>query len=137
MLKKILFVSSLYPPKVIGGYELGCAMTVEALRKKGYEVTVLTSLEGADKEDSKKNIFRILRVYPDGPETGPLSRKLGIIFNELANRAVMRKFFKRYRPDLVYFWSIQGFSYCVLEKVYSLKIPVAFFFFFLWFVGVD
>ena len=40
---KILALSNLYPPDVIGGYEIGCAHAVEALRARGHSVEVLTS----------------------------------------------------------------------------------------------
>ncbi len=40
---KILVLSNLYPPDIIGGYELGCKQVVDTLRKNGHEVRVLTS----------------------------------------------------------------------------------------------
>jgi glycosyltransferase involved in cell wall biosynthesis len=40
---KILVLSNLYPPDMLGGYELGCRQAVEALRARGHEVRVLTS----------------------------------------------------------------------------------------------
>ncbi|HMD61644.1 MAG TPA: glycosyltransferase [Opitutaceae bacterium] len=40
---KILVLSNLYPPDVIGGYELACAHAVDGLRSRGHEVRVLTS----------------------------------------------------------------------------------------------
>ena len=40
---KILVLSNLYPPDVIGGYELVCAQVVDALRERGHELYVLTS----------------------------------------------------------------------------------------------
>ncbi|RAI43196.1 glycosyltransferase family 4 protein [Rhodoplanes roseus] len=40
---RILVVSNLYPPNVLGGYEVGCADVVAALRARGHDVTVLTS----------------------------------------------------------------------------------------------
>ncbi len=39
---KILVLSNLYPPDVIGGYELGCKQAVDALRARGHDVRVLT-----------------------------------------------------------------------------------------------
>jgi len=40
---KILVLSYLYPPDIIGGYELGCKQAVDGLREQGHEVHVLTS----------------------------------------------------------------------------------------------
>jgi glycogen synthase len=41
---RILVVSNLYPPDVIGGYELSCRQAVDALRRRGHHVEVLTSI---------------------------------------------------------------------------------------------
>ncbi|WP_163360424.1 glycosyltransferase family 4 protein, partial [Klebsiella aerogenes] len=40
---RILFLTNLYPPVILGGYEIACAQTAEALKKRGHEVRVLTS----------------------------------------------------------------------------------------------
>lgn len=40
---KILVLSNLYPPDVIGGYEVACAQMADALRGRGHEVLVLTT----------------------------------------------------------------------------------------------
>jgi hypothetical protein len=40
---KILVVSNLFPPDVLGGYEILCAQVCRALRARGHEVRVLTS----------------------------------------------------------------------------------------------
>lgn len=40
---KVLVVSNLYPPDVMGGYEVCCAHMVDALRGRGHEVRVLTA----------------------------------------------------------------------------------------------
>lgn len=40
---RLLIVSNLFPPDVIGGYELLCADVAERLRRRGHEVEVLTT----------------------------------------------------------------------------------------------
>ena len=40
---KILVLTNLYPPDVIGGYELGCRQVVDALIDRGHDVRVLTT----------------------------------------------------------------------------------------------
>lgn len=40
---KILFVSNLYPPHFIGGYEIACKDTVDVLKNNGHDCFVLTS----------------------------------------------------------------------------------------------
>lgn len=41
---KILFVSNLFPPHVVGGYELGCLTHARATRRAGHDVLVATSM---------------------------------------------------------------------------------------------
>jgi glycogen synthase len=41
---KLLFVSNLFPPHVVGGYELGCLMHATAAARAGHEVLVATSM---------------------------------------------------------------------------------------------
>lgn len=41
---KILFVTNLFPPHVVGGYEIGCLMNARAARRAGHDVLVATSM---------------------------------------------------------------------------------------------
>src|SRR4029077_15575112 len=41
---RILAVSNLYPPDILGGYEIRCRRTVEWLRARGHQVEVVTSV---------------------------------------------------------------------------------------------
>jgi hypothetical protein len=40
---RILFLSNLYPPVVLGGYELACSNVARAMSARGHEVRVLTT----------------------------------------------------------------------------------------------
>lgn len=40
---KILFVTNLFPPHVVGGYEMGCMMHASGARRSGHDVVVATS----------------------------------------------------------------------------------------------
>src|SRR3954469_20251061 len=40
---KLAVVSNLYPPLFIGGYEIGAALVVDELRRRGHDVRVLTA----------------------------------------------------------------------------------------------
>jgi glycosyltransferase involved in cell wall biosynthesis len=41
---KLLFVSNLFPPHVVGGYEMGCQMHARAAARAGHDVLVATSM---------------------------------------------------------------------------------------------
>ena len=62
---KILVLSNFYPPEVVGGYELACAQAVEALRRRGHEVLVLTAAARAycDPEPHVRRSFSITDIW--------------------------------------------------------------------------
>ena len=62
---KILFLSNLYPPYVIGGYEALCQEAVDGLAKRGHEVCVLTSTYGVERPISEGNVHRLLSLESD------------------------------------------------------------------------
>lgn len=64
---RILVVSNLYPPEVIGGYELICAGVVDRLAELGHEVEVLTSDSGGACE-GEREVRRELTLRMRGGE---------------------------------------------------------------------
>ncbi len=62
---KLLFLTNLYPPHVIGGYESLCMEAVEGLAKRGHDVSVLTSTYGYNREFSEGNVYRLLSLESD------------------------------------------------------------------------
>lgn len=67
---RILVVSNLYPPEVIGGYELICAGVVGRLADLGHEVEVLTSDRGGPR-DSDRGVRRQLTLRMRGEVVRP------------------------------------------------------------------
>ena len=64
---KVLALSNLYPPDVIGGYELACAQAVDGLLARGHDVRVLT---GAPRQPMPRvshvlRDFRLSDIYND------------------------------------------------------------------------
>ncbi|NCC66085.1 MAG: glycosyltransferase, partial [Spirochaetia bacterium] len=58
---RILIISNLYPPHVLGGYEILCHQVVSYLLDRGHQVHVLTSDHG--QASSEETITRTLKVY--------------------------------------------------------------------------
>ena len=48
---RILVLSNLYPPNVVGGYERLCFEVTSALAASGHDMTVLTSRHGGKRDD--------------------------------------------------------------------------------------
>jgi glycosyltransferase involved in cell wall biosynthesis len=78
---RILVLSNLYPPDVIGGYEVACEQLCETLADRGHEVAVLTTA-GRTPIPPRPGVFRHLRLadiwnqYAVGPQ--PAVVKVGL-----------------------------------------------------------
>ncbi|KQQ21071.1 hypothetical protein ASF48_11035 [Rathayibacter sp. Leaf299] len=69
---RLLFLSNLYPPQVLGGYEMTCARVAEAMAERGHTVRVLTTPTYLPPEPSGVEVHRTLslRTYFPLPRTG-------------------------------------------------------------------
>jgi glycogen(starch) synthase len=96
--RRVLVVSNLYPPAVLGGYEVECSGVVERLREE-HDVLVLTSRRGRGKAE-EAGVARLLDFLPHRP----LSRLLAPLAALRAARAT-RRLLREFRPDVVYVWN--------------------------------
>lgn len=118
---KISIISNLYPPHVLGGYELGCAEIAERVAQAGHEVEVLTSrvvgrlhrLHEPVGTARIKRIFAALFEYEKQPalHTSPEwhtryeRAQAGTI---PANVSALLEQWKAFRPDVVWAFNIVG-----------------------------
>jgi glycogen(starch) synthase len=71
---RIGIITNLYPPKVLGGYEILCGQVVERLRERGHQVRVITSdwqAQGLPAEDQLERSLRLVRNFPAPPQAPP------------------------------------------------------------------
>ena len=125
---RILIVSNYYPPHFIGGYELGCHEVVQSLRARGHEVAVLTSTYKLDGPQDDGQVFRWLSLT--GPTQDAHSytehgRKLLKV--EAVNQGAFRRLCRRFRPDIVYFWSMVGLSLSLAFLAERWRMPSCFY----------
>src|SRR5262245_12386633 len=61
---KILVLSTVYPPDLLGGYDVACCQMVDALLERGHEVRVLTSASRppASPGAATPHVHRILKM---------------------------------------------------------------------------
>lgn len=97
--ERVLVVSNLFPPAVLGGYEVECAGVVERLRGE-HEVLVLTSRRGRQGGVAEPGVARLLDFLPHRP----LSRILSPLYAIRAARAT-RRILRTFEPDVVYVWN--------------------------------
>ncbi len=112
---KILVLSNLYPPDVIGGYELGCSQVVEALRGRGHEVLVLTTVPRKP-VPTPRHVRRDLHLNDvwnpyvflhNRPVTSHLTgaKSAGV---DAHNVHVLMRTIEEFQPDVAYVWMILG-----------------------------
>ncbi|MEI6874765.1 MAG: glycosyltransferase [Spirochaetota bacterium] len=104
---RVLFVSNLYPPEVLGGYEILCARVVEAFRKRGHEVAVLTTAGTSAPSGpgpAGELLYRDLRLFLPFGEKARLARGARQAV-EGPNRRAARRALRDFKPELVFVWS--------------------------------
>jgi len=123
---RVLVVTNMYPPHHYGGYELVCAEAVEDLRRRGHDVTVLTSdlrVAGRGSEDDDPRVRRTLRLYWREPVvvSPPIRARLAI---ERANQRALRAALDDVQPDVVSVWAMGALSMGILATVHRRQLAV-------------
>ena len=112
---KVLVVSNLYPPDVIGGYEICCKQVADSLKARGHEVLVLTTAprlrvpELAGIERSMQ-LTELWSDFVNARCTSPtirLAESEGLRLNPF-NVDRLFNAIERFRPDVVYLCSLVG-----------------------------
>lgn len=100
---RLLAVSNLYPPHHVGGYEIGCAEWVEAMRARHHTVDVATSFHGRAGAASAAGVHRVLDLSFANRPTG-----LAVLWRETQNQRTLRRLYEELRPDVVFCWNLSG-----------------------------
>jgi len=137
---RVLFVSNVYPPAYLGGYELAGREVADALSDRGHEVTVLTSTYKADTVEAEAAIYRDLEHsfgrYPEEEKPQDLLTVLKGDWFSPRNLALAVRRMRRVRPDVVYFWCLGQVSISVVFAAQLLRLPCAFYVFDRWLLHV-
>ena len=102
---RILVVTNLFPPYVLGGYEILCSQVVDRLRAHGHTVHVITSDHGAGPDrEAFPGVSRVLKLY------APFSRRAGLerhrrLAADAWNARATTRAIREFRPDRVFVWS--------------------------------
>ena len=131
---RILFISNLYPPHYLGGYEIAAARNAEALRAAGMEIAVLTSsapVETIERAGARPE-------EPDCPDDVPVTRKLVFLppayvgfptdpEANAVNRHVLNRELERFQPDLIWVWNPTFLGDGLFAVLRDSRIPTALF----------
>lgn len=129
---KVLIISTLYPPNVVGGAEKAAAELAEALVRRRHQVVVVSLYPGSSEVVEHRNGVRIYRLpldnfyWPFGKKekTHPLLR-LAWHVREMWNPLVARRIGKILdieKPDVVNTHNICGFSLAAWWEVKRRRV---------------
>lgn len=127
---KILVISNLYPPNVVGGYERLAFSVAEALTFRGHDIHVLTSTYGAQVEDYPgQSIQRSLRLLADDSniyQTPDISADARRRIDE-HNVQTFRSEIERIRPDVLFVWNLYFFDESLIAEIERCGVPASLF----------
>ncbi len=125
---RILFLSNLYPPLFLGGYEILCEQVARGLARRGHSCSVLTSDFGTNpgsRDESGLKVRRILHLDIPFDRPGKIlrwRRRQAGRFNTLATEKVLAE----EAPDLVFLWSQLRLTLGPARMVEESGIPRAY-----------
>ena len=123
---KILFITNLYPPHEIGGYEIRCRDCCNRIKASGHEVRVLTSdhrVQGR-KDIPEPHVSRTLRINGMyGNPWLPIHRLYAL---EKHNHEALASEIESMRPDIIHVWNMGGISKSLLLRIEQGSIPVVY-----------
>ncbi len=113
---RILVVSNLYPPDLLGGYEMGCRQAVDALRGRGHQVRVLTSAPRSAIPLEARDVRRRLGVAEIWSPYLNSNRSIAEYrvtqsqsqWINPANTHALLEELDAFQPDVVYAWMVTG-----------------------------
>ncbi|WP_320129937.1 glycosyltransferase family 4 protein [uncultured Sphaerochaeta sp.] len=120
---KILVISNLYPPYVLGGYEILCGQVVEYLKKRNHEVHILTSDHASHL--SEGNIHRDLHLFQPFDQIAGYQRK-DRIRAESYNSMITKRCIKEIKPEVIFIWSLLRLTPSAAREAENSRIPVVY-----------
>jgi glycosyltransferase involved in cell wall biosynthesis len=136
--KRVLVLTSLYPPNVLGGAEMSAAEQSNWLSLLGYEVGVVTTAASDDQVLNGELVdgIRIWRIKPPRPyptyRFASAPQFLKPIWHlqdhfDPRNRTAVREILRDFKPDIANVHLIQGLGYNILSELAQADVPVIYF----------
>ncbi|MGZ4677493.1 MAG: glycosyltransferase family 4 protein [Acidimicrobiia bacterium] len=120
---RVLMVSSLWPPEVLGGAELYAAALADRLRTAGHEVGVVTAGTAGDDVVARLPTWGYpITDYATQPPARRMVFHAGDVLRPDAGR-VMDDAIARFRPDVVHSHAVLGMSATSLTRVVRRHVP--------------
>jgi len=102
---RILIVSNLYPPNVVGGYERLCAEVTAGLAAAGHDMVVLTTRYGGKVADYPgQRVLRTLDLLTGPDIYTPFTGDRAAV--NASNLATLRETLRVEKPDVIFAWNL-------------------------------
>ena len=124
---RILFVSNLFQPEVLGGYEIGCSQVVESLREAGHDIEVLTSSLVPKGDRDYVHPLLDCSIWATLRDTPRLVKLRYLVRREKYNIRVFHEVLRSRKPDIVYFWNLGHTSRCLAVLAKHAGFPTGLF----------
>lgn len=126
---RILFLTNLYPPLTLGGYEIACAQTAEAMRSRGHDVQVLTTWNHLPQAEKTPDwVHRNLDLHWFVPhisnQTFEVRDLHSAVCSSYSNTLHLLDALKKFRPDVVSAWNLTGIGgLAMMDLLNYLEVP--------------
>lgn len=128
---RILVISNLFPPDMIGGYEVGCSQIVEALQGRGHQVEVLTaaprrplpSVAHVRRDLKLTDVYNAECMNRSHPVTQRLVEAEAKYLSPY-NINRLTTTLDDFQPDVVYLWNLVGIGGLgLVASLHHLRYP--------------
>jgi glycogen(starch) synthase len=129
---RLLVVTGFYPPYSMSGYDIGCRDLVEALKKRGHSIRVLTARACLELEEVEEDVRRGLKPH--------FREKLdwrGAILRELVNQTAFKRVCGEFAPEAVLFFNPTYVSASLGLLAGEMAIPSAYYLANFWFLTYE
>lgn len=99
---------------------MSAALASRGLRERGHDVQVLVSRFGLTRGHSDGSVHRVLHRTVDSPD--PLT----LVAYDWSDRASVRRLLRRFRPDLISIWNLEGIFPGVLRALQEYGGPLVY-----------
>ena len=124
---KILLVSNLYPPQIIGGYEVLAFQMAEKLRARGHNVQVLTSnaVVRPDLLGDASHVHPRLRMVEATFSDNSGDYRFQAHVWQRFNNEVLHRAIQEFTPDVAYLWNTEGIgTFGILHTLVQSGVPI-------------
>src|SRR5687767_11485326 len=121
---RILFLSNIYPPYYIGGYELRCQSVVDGLTARGHVAHVITSTYGIEERVVEGHVERVWHFMWNTRHKARTRPQM--LYAEVVDNLHLRRAIRRLKPDVISVWNMLDVSHSLAVTAQRSGLPVVF-----------